>query len=93
MLYGFPNHPLIATQPIVPEDLDGFTLEQRHTLYRMMRLKVLVAPDGKAPNLTADWGCNASSTPRSSSIFTTHALRFRAVLTEDGGKEVELSKP
>jgi hypothetical protein len=45
---------------LVPEDLDDLVSEQRRTLYRMMRLKVL-APDGEL--IAADWGCNASSTP------------------------------
>ena len=48
---------------LVPEDLGGLTPEQRQSLYRMMRLKVLAAPDGKKPNLTADWGCNVLPTP------------------------------
>jgi hypothetical protein len=48
---------------LVPEDLDGLTPEQRQSLYRMMRLKVLAAPDGKKANLTADWGCNVLPTP------------------------------
>jgi hypothetical protein len=45
---------------LVPVDLDGLASEQRRTLYRMMRLKVL-ARDGEL--IAADWGCNASSTP------------------------------
>ncbi len=72
---------------MVPKDLDGLTLEQRRARYRMMRLKVLVAPQRKAPNLTADWGCNVSSIPLGSSTLTTHALRFRVLLT-DGMQEV-----
>ncbi len=27
----------------------------------MMRLKDFAAPDGKKPNVTAEWGCNAST--------------------------------
>ncbi len=45
---------------LVPEGLDGLTPEQRRDLYRMMRLRVLAAPDG---GLTADWGCNDEPTP------------------------------
>ena len=45
---------------LVPEDLDGLTPEQRRTLYRMMRLKVL-ARDGELA--TAEWGCNDATTP------------------------------
>lgn len=44
---------------LVPEDLDRLAFEQRHTLYRMMRLNVL-AHDGEL--IAVDWGCNASST-------------------------------
>ena len=76
---------------LVPEDLDGLTPEQRRALYQMMRLKVLAAPDGKASNLIADWGCNVSSTPQCSSIFTTDAFRFRALLN-NGTQEVRFER-
>jgi hypothetical protein len=45
---------------LVPEGLDGLASEQRRNLYRMMLLKVLTR-DGEL--ISADWGCNASSTP------------------------------
>ncbi len=45
---------------LIPEDLDGLTPEQRQTLYRMMRLRVL-ARDGALT--TAEWGCNVLTTP------------------------------
>jgi hypothetical protein len=76
---------------LVPEDLNGLTPEQRRTLYRMMRLKVLAAPDGKKPNLTVEWGCNVLPTPRSSSTVTTPAFKFRALLTGKGA-ELELAR-
>ena len=44
---------------LVPVDLDGLAAEQRRTLYRMMRLKVL-ARDGEL--IAADWACNDAST-------------------------------
>jgi DNA invertase Pin-like site-specific DNA recombinase len=45
---------------LIPEDLDGLTPEQRQTLYRIMRLRVL-ARDGALT--TAEWGCNVLTTP------------------------------
>jgi hypothetical protein len=75
---------------LVPEDLDGLTSEQRRTLYRMMRLKVWAAPDGKTPNLIAEWGCNVLTTLQCSSISTTRAFRFRALLRE-GATKLELT--
>ncbi len=45
---------------LIPEDLDGLASEQRRTLYRMMRLKVL-ASDGEL--IAVDWGCNDASKP------------------------------
>lgn len=48
---------------LVTEDPDSLTPEQRRGPYRMMRLKVLAAPDGKKTNLTAEWGCNDAPTP------------------------------
>ena len=76
---------------LVPEDLDGLIPEQRRTLYRKLRLKVLAAPDGKKANLTAEWGCNALPTPQCSFPSTTQAFRFRALLT-DGEREVRFER-
>ena len=33
-----------------------------------------------------------AAAPRSSSIFTTHALRFRTLLTEEGAERFELAR-
>jgi len=51
----------------------------------MMRLSVYASPDGK---LTAEWGCNDAPTPPGSFRFTTHAFRFRALLTGEGAELV-----
>lgn len=41
---------------LIPRNLDTLEPEERRTIYRMMRLTVLAAPDG---SLTAEWGfCN-----------------------------------
>jgi len=53
----------------------------------MMRLSVYASPDGK---LTAEWGCNDAPTPPDSFRFTTHAFRFRALLTGEGA-ELEIA--
>ncbi len=65
---------------LVPKGLDELSSKERNRIYKMMRLSIFADRDG---SLTADWGCNVSSTPQCSSIFTTHALRFRALLIED----------
>ena len=71
---------------LVPEGLDGLTPEQRRSLYRMMRLRVLAASDG---GLTADWGCNVLPTPAGSSPSTTYDFRFRALL-DGAGANLEI---
>ena len=63
-----------AWRLVVPE---GLTLEQRRTLYRMMRLTVLATSDSE---LIAEWGCNESTTPQCSAVVTTIAFRFRTLL-------------
>ncbi len=62
------------------------TPEERYRIYKMMRLSISADRDG---TLTADWGWNVSLTPLGSFEFTTHTLKFRALLSEDV-PEVEL---
>ena len=65
----------------MPRGLAELSPEERNRIYKMMRLRIFADRDGA---LTADWGCNVSSTPRSSYEFTTHTLTFRALLTDEG---------
>jgi hypothetical protein len=58
----------------------------------MMRLKVLIAPDGKKTDLTAEWGCNDAPTPQCTSTSTTTSFRFRALLVESGTQWVVLAR-
>jgi len=45
---------------LMPQGLAELSPEERNRIYKMMRLRVFADRDGA---LTADWGCNASSTP------------------------------
>jgi hypothetical protein len=62
-------------------------LVDRNKIYEMMHLRVFAHPDY---TLIAEWGCNDEPLPRWSSTSTTHALRFRAILTEGGVERLEL---
>lgn len=68
---------------LMPQRLTELPPEERNRIYKMMRLSVFADHDGA---LTADWGCNVSSTPQCSSTSTTNYFRFRAVLTKEGGE-------
>jgi hypothetical protein len=68
--------------------LTELSSEDKNRIYKMMHLQIFAQRDG---TLIADWGCNVLPQPRWSSIFTTDAVRFRAVLS-DGSEEVELAR-
>jgi hypothetical protein len=72
-----------------PQELTELSPEQKDQIYKIMRLRVLTQRDG---TLIADWGCNDVPQPRWSSISTTPAFRFRAVLKGDGSEEIELAR-
>ncbi len=65
------------------QGLAELSLEERDRIYKMMRLHVFADHDGA---LTAEWACNETISHQCSSISTTSAFRFRAVLTEEGGE-------
>ena len=71
---------------LVPKGLDELSSKERNRIYKMMRLSIFADRDG---SLTADWGCNVSSTPRYSYKSTTYTFRFRALLSGEVS-EVEL---
>ena len=78
---------------IADEHLDNLEPEERNRVYKMLDLKVLAQEDG---NLEAMWALGGNPCrdneplPRWSSAVTTHALRFRTILTEEA-HEVELA--
>jgi hypothetical protein len=72
---------------LVPQGLADLPSEERNRVYKTMRLRVFAHRDG---TLIADWGCNDAPLPRWSSIVTTPAPRFRAVLTGNGSGEIEV---
>ncbi len=74
---------------LVPEDLDCLASQQRHTLYRIMRLNVL-AHDGEL--IAVDWDCNASSRLPDSCKFTTQGFRLNALLADDATKHIKLTR-
>ena len=68
---------------LVPQGLAELWPEEKNRVYKMMRFHVFAHRDG---SLSAEWGCNVLTTPRCSSTSTTHAFRFRAVLTGEDSK-------
>jgi site-specific DNA recombinase len=75
------------------EHLDNLEPKERNRVYKMLDLKVLADEDG---NLEVKWALGGNPCrdneplPRWSSTSTTHALRFRAILTEGGVERLEL---
>ena len=72
---------------LVPQGLAGLSSSERNQVYKTMRLQVHA---GRDDTLIADWGCNDAPLPLWSSIVTTPAPRFRAVLTSNGSGEIEV---
>lgn len=86
---------------MAPEALDSLTSEVRHQLYKMLGLKVWMAKSGNvqvemagAPVSGLDGGSTTSKvTPRRAPQGgRTPVLRFRALLTENGARRVELKR-
>jgi hypothetical protein len=86
---------------LAPEALDSLTSEERHHLYKMLKLKVWLAKSGDleiemAGVLVEGLDCSSSTTELTSiRILTFHrtsALRFRTLLTENGAEQVELAR-
>jgi hypothetical protein len=78
---------------IAVEHLDNLEPKERNRVYKMLDLEVLADEDG---NLEVKWTLGGSLCRDNeplllwSSAVTTHALRFRAILTEEA-HEVELA--
>jgi hypothetical protein len=75
--------------------LDALEPDERNRVYKMINLTVLTDENG---SLKLKWALGAylcrdnEPLPRWSSMSTTPAFRFRAVLTGEGGEEVELAR-
>jgi len=87
---------------MVPETLDNLTSEERHSIYRMLRLKVMVSSDGSVEVTGVFGGPLETSAHRSTKtevtwlripeVDRTHGIRFRAFLTDNGIERLELTK-
>jgi len=87
---------------MVPETLDNLTSEERHSIYRMLRLKGVVSADGSVEVTGVFGGPLETSAHRSTNtevtwlripeVDRTHGIRFRAFLTDNGIERLELTK-
>jgi hypothetical protein len=81
----------------VPEALDALTAEERHRIYKMLRLEVLAHPD---TSLEVSGALVGAAKLGDSGILQTHesqntqplGLWFRALLTEGAALLLELSR-
>jgi hypothetical protein len=87
---------------MVPETLDNLTSEERHSIYRMLRLKAVVSADGSVEVTGVFGGPLETSAHRSTKtevtwlripeVDRTHGIGFRAFLTDNGIERLELTK-
>jgi len=86
---------------LAPEALDSLTSEERHHLYKMLRLKVWLAKSGdleiELAGVPVDELGGSSSITQATSRHApqngrTPALYFRALLRENGVRRVELAR-
>jgi hypothetical protein len=85
----------------VPEALDDLSPEERHKIYKMLRLEVLACPDKflevsgailarAEENERGELGALESSRRHEHQNTQPPGLRFRALLTEAGDRRVQL---
>ena len=81
---------------MVPEALDELTGEEHHQVYRMLRLRVHVYPDGDldVQGVLREAVCTPTDT-RLRSLLSTNdlGLRFHALLFGEGATKLELKRP
>jgi site-specific DNA recombinase len=80
---------------MVPAALDELTGEERHQIYRMLRLQVFVSPDGDLDvrGVLREAVCTPMDTRiRESQNTQSPRLRFRALLTEGADPRVQLHR-
>ncbi len=82
---------------VLPEALENLTSEERHRVYKMLRLKGLVYPDSRlevngvleSPQEVCLFEPLSTQRPENTN---KHDLKFRALLTEDGAQKVEVAR-
>jgi hypothetical protein len=87
---------------MVPKTLDNLTSEERHSIYRMLRLKAVVSADGSVEVTGVFGGPLETSAHRSTKtevtwlripeVDRTRGLGFRALLTEEGIEWLEVAR-
>jgi hypothetical protein len=86
---------------LAPEALDSLTSEERHRLYKMLRLKVWLAKSGdlevEMAGVPVDGlGAGSSTTEltsrRAPQDGRTPVVHFRPLLTTDGTRRIELTR-
>jgi hypothetical protein len=85
---------------MVPGALDNLTAEERHSVYKMLQLRVVISADGSLEITGVFGGPLGAEATRSvktedrwlqiPQFRRTHGLRFRALLTEGATWHVEL---
>jgi hypothetical protein len=82
---------------VAPEALDSLTLEERHRLYKMLRLEVFVRPDSSL-EIRGVFGVgtslsNSELVPRYESQTTkSNELIFSALLGDNGAQNVRFER-
>ena len=87
---------------ILPKTLDNLTSEERHSIYRKLRLKAVVSADGSVEVTGVFGGPLETSAHRSTKtevtwlripeVDRTHGIGFRAFLTDNGIERLELTR-
>jgi len=80
---------------MTPAALEALTPEERHQVYKMLRLAVEISPDGSLDisGVLGDSFVSENQDERLGSniqTLTTPDLMFRALLTKDGTQRLEL---
>jgi hypothetical protein len=83
---------------MTPAALDSLSPEERHQVYKMLRITVEISPDGSL-NVTGVLGDSFVSEHQDARLgsdiqsLKTPELMFRALLTKDGAQRLELARP
>jgi hypothetical protein len=83
---------------MTPAALDSLSPEERHQVYKMLRITVEISPDGSL-NVTGVLGDSFVSEHQDARLgsdiqsLKTPELMFRALLTKDGAQRLQLARP
>jgi hypothetical protein len=82
---------------MTPAALDTLSPEERHNVYKMLRLSVEISPDGSldVTGVLGDSFVSENQDERLGSdlqTLMTPELMFRALVTEDGAQRLELAR-